>query len=65
MKAKVHSGAKKRFSLTGKGKVKSNKVAHRHLLVNKSKRQKRSSRKGVIQTSLGEIARVKGLLRMN
>lgn len=64
MKAKVHSGAKKRFKLTGTGKIKFNKVAHRHLLVNKSKRQKRSSRKGIIQTSLGEIARIKGLLKM-
>ncbi|MBP7898742.1 50S ribosomal protein L35 [Candidatus Gracilibacteria bacterium] len=65
MKAKVHSGAKKRFKLTGTGKIKFGKVAHRHLMVNKSKRQKRSSRKGVIQTHNGEIARIKGLLRMS
>ncbi len=64
MKAKVHSGAKKRFKLTGTGKIKFDKVAHRHLMVNKSKRQKRGSRKGVIQTSLGEINRIKGLLRL-
>ncbi len=64
MKQKVHSGAKKRFKLTGTGKVKSGKAAHRHLMVNKSKRQKRSFRKGVIQLSAGEITRVKGLLRM-
>ncbi len=38
MKAKVHSGAKKRFKLTGTGKIKFDKVAHRHLMVNKSKR---------------------------
>ncbi len=64
MKAKVHSGAKKRFKLTGTGKIKFNKAAHRHLMVNKSKRQKRSFRKGVIQLAPGEITRIKGLLRM-
>ncbi len=64
MKAKVHSGAKKRFKLTGTGKVKTSKAAHRHLLVNKSKSQKRGSRKGVIMMAKGEIARVKSLLGM-
>lgn len=64
MKTKTHSGAKKRFKLTGTGKIKMAKAAHRHLLVNKSKRQKRGSRKGVIQTQKGEIARIKSMLRI-
>ena len=65
MKAKTHSGAKKRFKVTSKGKIKFNKAAHRHLMVNKNKRQKRSFRKGVIEGHTGEIHRIKGLLKMN
>ncbi len=65
MKSKTHSGAKKRFKVTAGGKIKFAKAAHRHLLVNKNKRQKRSFRKGVIQEHTGEIHRIKGMLRMN
>lgn len=65
MKQKTHSGAKKRFKLTGTGKIKFDKAAHRHLMVGKSKRQKRSFRKGVVEGHTGEIHRIKGLLRMN
>ncbi len=65
MKSKTHSGAKKRFKVTANGKIKFAKAAHRHLLVNKSKRQKRSFRKGVVQEHTGEIHRIKGMLRMN
>ncbi|MBO4204314.1 50S ribosomal protein L35 [bacterium] len=39
--AKTHSGAKKRFGLTAKGKVFSKKQGNNHLLTNKGKtRQK-------------------------
>lgn len=64
MKAKTHSGAKKRFKVTASGKIRFDKAAHRHLMVNKSKRQKRSFRKGVSEGHLGEIHRIKGLLQM-
>ncbi len=40
MKAKTHSGAKKRLKITGTGKKRFKKASKRHLLVNKSKRQK-------------------------
>jgi large subunit ribosomal protein L35 len=43
-KLKTKSGAKKRFSLTGTGKVKRNWGHKRHLLTNKSKRGKRQRR---------------------
>jgi large subunit ribosomal protein L35 len=42
---KTQSGAKKRFKVTGTGKLTSNKPAHRHLLQQKSKRQKRLHKK--------------------
>jgi large subunit ribosomal protein L35 len=41
MKMKTHSGAKKRVRITGKGKIKVAKTSKKHLLINKSKRQKK------------------------
>ncbi len=41
MKQKTHSGAKKRFSVTGKGKIKRGQARMRHLLSNKSSKRKR------------------------
>lgn len=43
-KQKTHSGAKKRFSLTGKGKVKFKRAFTRHILTKKSTKLKRSLR---------------------
>jgi len=43
-KLKTKSGAKKRFGLTGTGKVKRNWGHKRHLLINKSKQGKRLRR---------------------
>lgn len=43
-KLKTHSGAKKRFKKTSKGKVKRARAGRRHLLGNKSPSQKRSLR---------------------
>ena len=45
-KLKTHSGAKKRFSLTKNGKVKSKKAFHSHILTKKDTKRKRSLRKG-------------------
>jgi len=39
-KQKTHSGAKRRFKLTGSGKIKRAKAFKSHLLGHKSKRQK-------------------------
>ena len=47
MKHKSNSGAKKRFRLTGTGKVMAQKSCKNHLLVNKSKRQKKLRNKGM------------------
>lgn len=41
MKLKSHSGSKKRFRATGSGKLMGQKAGKKHLLFNKSKRQKK------------------------
>ena len=43
-KLKTNKAAKKRYSLTATGKVKRTTANRRHLLANKTKRQKMSSR---------------------
>ena len=60
-KLKTNSGAKKRFQLTGSGKVKRKHAYKRHILTKKTKKQKRNL------THTGLIAevdqkRVKGLI---
>lgn len=39
-KMKSHSGAKKRFKLTGSGKIKRRRAGLRHILTKKSKKRK-------------------------
>ena len=41
-KVKTNSGAKKRFALTGTGKIKRHHAFHRHILTKKTKKQKRN-----------------------
>lgn len=41
-KLKTNSGAKKRFVLTGTGKVKRRHAYHSHILTKKTKKQKRN-----------------------
>ncbi len=41
-KVKTNSAAKKRFRLTGTGKVKRHHAYHSHILTHKSKKQKRN-----------------------
>jgi large subunit ribosomal protein L35 len=41
-KVKTNSGAKKRFTLTGTGKVKRKHAFHSHILTKKTKKQKRN-----------------------
>ncbi len=41
-KVKTNSGAKKRFSLTGTGKIKRRHAYHSHILTKKTKKQKRN-----------------------
>jgi large subunit ribosomal protein L35 len=46
IKAKTHSGAKKRFSLTATGKVKRSHANKSHILTKKSTKRKRGLRQG-------------------
>ena len=41
-KVKTNSGAKKRFSFTGTGKVKRHHAYHSHILTKKTKKKKRN-----------------------
>ena len=41
-KVKTNSGAKKRFSFTGTGKIKRRHAYHSHILTKKTKKQKRN-----------------------
>ena len=41
-KLKTNPGAKKRFTLTGSGKIKSKHAFHSHILTKKTKKQKRN-----------------------
>ena len=44
-KMKTHSGAKKRFKLTGTGKVKYKQAKMRHIMTKKSQSMKRKARR--------------------
>ena len=62
-KMKSHRGARKRFSITGSGKVKRNKAFKSHILTKKtSKRKRRLRQSGVIATR-GEEKNIKRLLQ--
>ncbi len=62
-KIKTHSGAKKRFKVTGSGKVKRRKAFKGHILTKKShKRKKRLGKAAFVDTS--DMPRVKKLLVM-
>jgi large subunit ribosomal protein L35 len=61
-KMKTHKGAKKRFSVTGTGKVRRNKAFTSHILTKKSPMRKRNLRRpGLIATS-GDEKRMRRLL---
>ena len=47
-KLKTHSGAAKRFSKTGTGKIKRGQTKTRHILTSKSKKSKRKLGKSVL-----------------
>ncbi len=61
MKLKNHSGASKRFKITGTGKVVRRQAGKRHLLGHKSSRRKRNT-DGTTLVHTGEIVMVKRLL---
>ncbi|NLN64932.1 MAG: 50S ribosomal protein L35 [Clostridiaceae bacterium] len=47
-KLKSHSSSKKRFKITGTGKVKRNKAYKTHILTKKSTKRKRNLRKSTV-----------------
>ena len=60
-KLKTNKAAAKRYSLTAKGKVKRTKSNRRHLLANKTTRQKKS---GKIQNAYADKTCVAGIKKM-
>jgi large subunit ribosomal protein L35 len=61
-KMKTHSGAKKRFKLTAKGKVRGRHAMTSHMLGKKSAKRKRRLEKDV-RISAHDAPRIKELLR--
>jgi large subunit ribosomal protein L35 len=55
-KLKSHSGAKKRFKLTGTGKVKRSHAYTSHILNKKSPKRKRNLRKSAIMSPANSVA---------
>ncbi len=62
-KMKTHTGAAKRFSVTGTGKVKRRKAYKSHILTKKSQKRKRKLRKGTIIETTGEAKRMRRLIQ--
>ncbi|MGE0638095.1 MAG: 50S ribosomal protein L35 [Bacteroidia bacterium] len=60
-KMKTHSGAKKRFSFTGTGKVKRKHAFKSHILTKKSTKRKRNLTNDTI-VSTADISKVKFML---
>ena len=59
-KMKTNSSAKKRFTLTGSGKIKRNKAYKRHILTKKTTKNKRHLRGAVNvhETNMGHMAQM-------
>jgi large subunit ribosomal protein L35 len=60
-KMKTHSGAKKRFTMTGTGKVKRKHAFKSHILTKKTTKQKRALT-GTTVVSDADMPRVKAML---
>jgi len=61
-KMKSKSGAKKRFALTGTGKIKRKHAYHSHILTKKSKKRKRNLGK-FVEVSGADLKSVKQMLQ--
>ena len=61
-KMKTHKGAKKRFSVTGSGKVKRGHANKSHILTKKSSERKRNLRRPGVLATPGEEKMIKRLL---
>ena len=60
-KMKTNSGSKKRFTLTGSGKIKRRHAYHSHILTKKTKKQKRNLDHVAI-VDCADVKRIKELL---
>ena len=63
MKMKTHKGAKKRFKVTGSGKIKRMRAFKSHILTKKDAKRKRRLRRADLVSTTGEIRRIKRLLQ--
>jgi large subunit ribosomal protein L35 len=63
MKMKTHKGAKKRFKITGSGKVKRMRAFKSHILTKKDAKRKRRLRRADLVGTNGEIKHIKRLLQ--
>jgi large subunit ribosomal protein L35 len=63
MKMRTHKGAKKRFKITGTGKVRRYKAFKSHILTKKTSKRKRRLRQAGLVATNGEIKHVKRLLQ--
>ena len=63
MKMKTHKGAKKRFKVTGSGKVRRYNAFKSHILTKKTSKRKRRLRQGGLVATNGEVKHVKRLLQ--
>ena len=61
-KMKTHKGAKKRFKITGSGKVKRMRAFKSHILTKKSSKRKRNLRRPTTIATNGEVRRIKRLI---
>jgi large subunit ribosomal protein L35 len=62
-KMKTHKGAKKRFSVTGSGKVRRFKAYKSHILTKKGPKRKRNLRRPTIVATRGEAKNIKRLIQ--
>jgi large subunit ribosomal protein L35 len=62
-KMKSHKGAKKRFKITGTGKVRRYKAFKSHILTKKTSKRKRRLRQAGLVATNGEVKHVKRLLQ--
>ena len=62
-KMKSHKGARKRFKITGTGKVKRRRAFKSHILTKKGPKRKRRLRRAAMIATPGEQTRLKRLLQ--
>ena len=62
-KMKTHKGAKKRFKVTGSGKIKRFRAFKSHILTKKDAKRKRRLRRAATVSTNGEVRVIKRLLQ--